>query len=187
MGDLLLYLGGVRSGKSAAAEARALALGGARVVYLASGVPFDGEMQARIEVHRGRRPVTWRVIETPVHPAAALAGLADGVVLFDCVTIWIANLLMAAPRTGPGEAEGLAAEAARTLVAAIDRFPGTVVAVSNEVGAGVVPETRLGRDYRDALGRANQVLAAAAREAWLLVAGRPILLPPVDSHGSPPG
>ncbi len=184
MGDLVLYLGGVRSGKSAAAERRARDLGGGDVVYLASGVPFDAGMQARIEAHRRRRPVSWRVIETPLDPAAALGRLGGGVVLFDCVTVWIANLLLAGQRDDPEE---LAARAAGTLVAAVREFQGTAIAVSNEVGSGVVPETRLGRDYRDALGRANQVLAAAARETWLLVAGIPVPLPAVDSPGPPPG
>lgn len=164
----LLVLGGARSGKSRYAEARALALGLAPI-YLATATAGDDEMQARIAHHRDRRGETWQVIEEPRDLVGALeAHLAPGrVVLVDCLTLWLSNL-MHAERDVATETERL-----RACVAAA---AGPLVLVSNEVGLGLVPETPLGRSFRDAQGRLNQEIAAAAPEVVFVAAGLPLWL-----------
>jgi adenosylcobinamide kinase/adenosylcobinamide-phosphate guanylyltransferase len=177
----LLVLGGVRAGKSALAVARARALGG-RVVFVATAEAGDGEMAARIARHRAERPAAWRTVEAPVGLASvltALAGEAD-VVVVDCLTLWVANLLRERP--GLSDAD-LRSEAAR-LETAATRPPFALVLVSNEVGWGVHPETSLGRRFRDALGLVNQAAARAADEVLLLVAGCPLTVKPPGQSGA---
>jgi adenosylcobinamide kinase/adenosylcobinamide-phosphate guanylyltransferase len=168
-----LVLGGARSGKSTFAERRA-AESGRPVLYLATATAGDAEMAARIAAHRAARPADWRTVEAPLEPAAAIRAhaRAGDLVLLDCVTLWVSNRLLADPAPSDadlvGAAEGIAD-------AALERRA-DLVAVSNEVGLGVVPPYPLGRRYRDALGRVNQALAARADEAVLLVAGLPLRL-----------
>jgi len=173
MGDLALVLGGARSGKSRFAESLAREAG-SRVVYLATLVPGDAEMRLRVETHRASRPPAWRTVEEPIELVAALTatGAYDACVL-DCVTLWISNLLLAggeAKEPGP-ERVSAALEAVCGLIAWQREHPAAMIAVSNEVGSGLVPEYPLGRVYRDVLGEANQLLAAAADRAYLCVAG----------------
>lgn len=178
----VLLLGGARSGKSAAAEAMAAqAAAGGPVTYVATADlrPDDPDWAARIAAHRSRRPPTWRTVETD-DPAPALA--ADGVVLVDCMALWLTRAMDA---TGAwdddawaGGAPAALAERVNALVTAWAVSRGTVIAVSNEVGMGVVPATSAGRRFRDELGRLNVALAAAADEVYLVVAGR--LLPLAD-------
>jgi adenosylcobinamide kinase/adenosylcobinamide-phosphate guanylyltransferase len=180
----VLVLGGARSGKSAHAES--LVAGHDDVVYLAtsSGDPADAEWSARIAAHRARRPAGWTTLET----TAPSELLRRGTVLVDSITTWVAALM---DQTGvwdtadPGGAH--AAEGAGGADAALERLaarcdalvdswlmtPAHVVAVSDEVGLGVVPETRAGRLFRDTLGTVNQRLAATADEVWFVVAGLP--------------
>ncbi|WP_369140802.1 bifunctional adenosylcobinamide kinase/adenosylcobinamide-phosphate guanylyltransferase [Modestobacter versicolor] len=184
----VLVLGGSRSGKSAYAEQ--LLEGWADVTYLATSTVADGddEWASRVALHRARRPVGWTTLETTM-PSELVRG---GAVLVDSVTTWVAALM---DETGvwdtadPGEGGGGGAHAVdrRRAEAARERLalrcdalvnnwvmtPAHVVAVSDEVGLGVVPETRAGRLFRDTLGTVNQRLAATADEVWFVVAGLP--------------
>jgi len=157
---LVVYLGGARSGKSRLAVERAESAG-APVTFIATGEPLDDEMAARIELHRRERPDGWCTVEEPRALAAALALVPDGeTALVDCLSLWVANV---------GEPDGAALEAATAR-------RGLTIAVSNEVGLGIVPDNALARAYRDALGRVNAAWAGAADEAWLVVAGRTLRL-----------
>jgi adenosylcobinamide kinase/adenosylcobinamide-phosphate guanylyltransferase len=166
----VLVLGGSRSGKSAHAES--LVADPADVVYLATSVPVadDPEWAGRVAAHRARRPAGWTTLET----TAPSELLRSGTVLVDSVTTWVAALM---DETGvwseePGALDRLAARV-DALVNAWAMTPAHVVAVSDEVGLGVVPESRAGRLFRDALGEVNQRLAGTADEVWFVVAGLP--------------
>ena len=181
-----LVLGGARSGKSSFAERRA-ADSGRPVLYLATATAGDEEMAARIAAHRAARPAAWRTVEAPLDPAAVIRAHASpgNLVLLDCITLWVSNALLA--RLGDRDAEevargewseleaALVAEAIASVDAAHERRA-DLLAVSNEVGLGLVPPYPLGRRYRDALGRVNQALAARADEVLFLVAGLPMRL-----------
>ncbi|MFD0776984.1 bifunctional adenosylcobinamide kinase/adenosylcobinamide-phosphate guanylyltransferase, partial [Streptomonospora algeriensis] len=169
----VLITGGARSGKSAEAERRLL--GDPEVVYLATG-PAPGQDEAwarRVEQHRARRPSWWKTEETP--NAAAVLREARGAVLFDCVGTWLAGAMevcgMWQERPPAGAEEELSARLDE-LVEIWRRCPAYVVAVTNEVGSGVVPPTVSGGLFRDWLGRANQLLAAESEEVVLATAGR---------------
>ena len=174
--QLIFIMGGARSGKSACAQRLAEELGGASVTYVATAEAGDKEMRARIEMHRADRPAGWRTVEAP-----RLAGLdlatASGdsrVVLLDCVTLLVSNAVI----TAGDEVSSAAADAATqreidALLRAYGAGDATWIVISNEVGMGLVPPYPLGRVYRDALGRANQQIAAAADRVLLLVAGIP--------------
>jgi adenosylcobinamide kinase/adenosylcobinamide-phosphate guanylyltransferase len=175
--ELILILGGARSGKSIYAEQLALELGGPDVLYVATAQAFDDEMRTRIAAHRAARPQGWRTLEAPSlitgwRPAEL--GSAR-VVLLDCVTLLASNALLAAgdePAIPAGEA-AVAGEI-DALLAAYRAGTASWLVVSNEVGLGLVPPYPLGRVYRDALGRANQRLAAAADRVLFMVAGLPL-------------
>jgi len=181
MGRLILILGGARSGKSDLAERLALSHGGEDVLYVATGQALDDEMAARIAHHRATRHAGWRTVEAPLDAAAAIAKAEARVVVLDCVTLLVSNLLLTLgdPERGdeaPDErrAEELVKAQVDSLLAAIAQHPGLAIAVSNEVGLGLVPPYPLGRLYRDLLGRANRQLAAAAEAAYMVIAGLPI-------------
>jgi adenosyl cobinamide kinase/adenosyl cobinamide phosphate guanylyltransferase len=161
---LLLLLGGARSGKSRLAV-RLASEGDAPVVFLATGEPGDREMAARIARHRLERPGGWTTIEEPrVLREVVASAPPDATLVIDCLSFWVANVLES--RT----VEQIEAEAADAAALAAAR--GRTIAVTNEVGLGVVPATPLGRAFRDVLGRVNAVWAEAAEEAYLVVAGR---------------
>lgn len=188
---LILILGGARSGKSSYAEMLATRMArGASVVYVATATPGDDEMRERIVRHQASRPAEWRTIEEPTDPATALAGItplaAGTVVLLDCLTLLVANVLLTEPSPifdeDHVETQSLAAAEARVSTA-IERLltfyhegERSLILVSNEVGMGVVPPYSLGRVYRDILGRVNSRVAAVADAAILIVAGLPIEL-----------
>jgi adenosylcobinamide kinase/adenosylcobinamide-phosphate guanylyltransferase len=166
----ILVLGGARSGKSAYAEE--LLEGNPDVTYLATSSPAtdDTEWADRVAAHRARRPSSWTTVET----TAPSELLRRGTILVDSVTTWVAALM---DETGmwadePGAADRLATRC-DALVNAWTMTPAHVVAVSDEVGLGVVPETRSGRLFRDTLGQVNQRLAGTADEVWFVVAGLP--------------
>ena len=171
---LTLLIGGARSGKSALAVRRARAHGGS-VAFVATGQAGDREMADRIARHRAEREPGWATLEEPLELAGILAGAPpDAFVIVDCLSLWIANLLArghddAAIERLSGEAAALAAERSAPTIA-----------VSNEVGMGVVPASESGRRYRDLLGRANATWAELADEALLVVAGRTLALDAVD-------
>lgn len=172
MGQLIYITGGARSGKSTYAQTRAEAQPGP-LLYLATAGVGDAEMAERVRRHQAVRGARWRTCEEPLDPAGRLVQAAAGTggVLFDCLTLWLSNLLF-----HHGEAAApLLAEVER-LLAALERIEAPLFLVSNELGQGIVPENRLGRLFRDLAGEANQRVAAAADEAWLLVSGLPLRL-----------
>ena len=176
--------GGARSGKSALAER--LAARGERVLYVATAEGRDEEMRLRIAAHRAARPRHWHTLEEPLDLAGALGSVHDryDTVLVDCLTLWVSNLLLG--RQPPGAAEQAGDEgildAVRGLLELAAVSAARWIVVSNEVGLGVVPASPLGRAYRDALGRANQAVAAQAREVYLVVAGLPLQVKPPPPH-----
>ncbi|MDI9370658.1 MAG: bifunctional adenosylcobinamide kinase/adenosylcobinamide-phosphate guanylyltransferase [Synergistaceae bacterium] len=178
MGRIVFVLGGARSGKSEWAEKRALEMEaeGRAVVYLATCErrPGDAEMADRITRHRSRRPGTWRTVEAPYSVAEEFEGLGPGtVVLMDCLSLWVSNLLLTVPEKDYGGASDELLSRVDDCLKAVRRSSADLILVSNETGCGVVPSSRLGRLYRDILGWANQAAAREADEVWLLVAGLP--------------
>ncbi|WP_407571157.1 bifunctional adenosylcobinamide kinase/adenosylcobinamide-phosphate guanylyltransferase [Deinococcus altitudinis] len=170
---LIYVTGGARSGKSSFAERRAAELGGERVTYLATAQAFDAEMTERIGRHRRERPASWRTLEEPLSVTSVLESV-EGVVLLDCLSLWVSNLML---RGDPDEDILAAADALIGAQSRRGRAPGgPLIAVSNEVGLGIVPDNALARRYRDTLGRVNQRVAAASDEAWLLVSGLSVRL-----------
>jgi adenosyl cobinamide kinase/adenosyl cobinamide phosphate guanylyltransferase len=166
---LTFITGGARSGKSSLAL-RLAGAAGTSVALIATAEARDAEMLERIAAHRRERPDSWRTVEEPLDLAGALRGLAhDELAVVDCLSLWVSNLLEGTPAAA---IEGLAAEAA-ALAAGRD---GGCVAVSNEVGMGIVPANALARSYRDVLGRVNAIWAEAAEDALLAVAGRVLRL-----------
>ncbi|MBI4506100.1 MAG: bifunctional adenosylcobinamide kinase/adenosylcobinamide-phosphate guanylyltransferase [Chloroflexi bacterium] len=190
MARLVLVLGGARSGKSAFAERLAAGLG-SPATYLATGSAGDEEMARRLAAHRSRRSPTWVTVEAPHAAGEALRGVPEGVVLLDCLSFLVANCLGPAAGDVLDAADEAAARRAvegevAALLAAQAERRGPLVVVSNEVGLGLVPPYPLGRLYRDLLGWANQAVAAAASDVYLLVAGLPQTLkgdppPPLDA------
>ena len=166
---LILILGGARSGKSTLAER--MARRGRRVLFVATAEARDQDMKSRIAAHRERRPASWDTLEEPVDLVAALRPVVDGydTVLLDCLTLWVSNLLLERQdRSGSGSR---IQDSARDLMDLIEETPATWILVSNEVGQGIVPSSALGRAYRDALGRVNQVAASRADKVYLMTAG----------------
>jgi adenosylcobinamide kinase / adenosylcobinamide-phosphate guanylyltransferase len=172
---VVLVTGGVRSGKSAHAEA--LLADEPDTTYLAAGPTYDdADWQQRIDRHRERRPASWSTVETS-HVVVALAE-ATGPVLLDCLGTWLDAILSEAELwDAPAEEiEEYVAARTRGLVATLRAATAPVVVVTNEVGLGVVPEHRSGRVFRDQLGTINQRVAAVADEVHLVVAGRVLRL-----------
>jgi len=165
MSRIVLITGGCRSGKSDFAVELTRQLRGP-VTFLATCLPCDDEMRQRVALHRQTRPAEWHLVEEAWEPGRALATIVGGVVLLDCVPTWIGNLLM---RGDPAQAVESAVEAFGEALAACRAQ--VVLAVSAEVGDGLVPEYPLGRSFRDCVGRANQVLARRAEKVFLLTAG----------------
>lgn len=163
-----LVLGGARSGKSQFAERLAQDSGLARV-YVATATAGDDEMRRRIAHHRTQRGDGWHTVEEPLALTETLAreSGADRIVLVDCLTLWLSNLMFDGRDAAP-EAQRLADWLRATS------HP--VLLVSNEVGLGLVPETPLGRDFRDAQGRLNQAIAAAVPYVVFIAAGLPLWL-----------
>ena len=167
---LTFVTGGARSGKSRYAL-RLAAASGRPVVLIATAEARDEEMRDRIEAHRRERPAGWGTVEEPLDLARALRGLAeDEFAIVDCLSLWVSNLLE--HEHDGHEVEQLAAEAAGLAAACA----GGCVAVSNEVGMGIVPMGALARSYRDLIGRVNAIWAEAADDAVLAVAGRVLRL-----------
>lgn len=166
MSRVTLVLGGARSGKSGFAESLGRERGGPRT-YIATAEPFDDEMRQRIARHREQRAGDgWQTVEAPLDPSAVLRG-ASGVVLLDCITVWLGNLMHLE--------RDLAAEVAK-LCAALEACPAEVILVSNEVGLSIVPENAMARRFRDEQGRANQALARVATDVFFVAAGLPLQL-----------
>lgn len=165
-----LILGGVRSGKSALAERRAVE-GGLAVTYIATATIGDAEMAARIAHHRQRRPDSWGLVEEPLALAAVLQREASPqrCLIVDCLTLWLTNLLLAAD-------EAQFARERSALLACLPTLPGEIVMVSNEVGLGIVPLGELSRRFADEAGRLHQQLAALCERVTFVAAGLPLSL-----------
>ncbi len=181
--SLTLVLGGARSGKSSHAFELARSLQRSRgVLFVATAEPLDDDMRRRIAVHRSERPPDWDTLESPLDAPVdierwlAAAGDAIGVVVLDCLTLWVSNVLLAVDDNE--DAEAYVAERVRMLLQSIETLPLHWILISNEVGLGVVPGTSLGRRYRDALGRANQTVAGVAERVVLMVAGLEVPVKP---------
>ena len=183
MGALTLITGGARSGKSAFAEhlASSLAL---PVTYIATLEPLDDEMRDRTARHQARRPASWRTVEAGADLAAVAREVPRGdVLLLDCIAVWTSNRLLALGDDEPtpdalAQLGGTVGVEVAGFLEAIRARSGPAIVVTNEVGDGLVPPYALGRAYRDLLGRVNQQLSHAAQQAYLVVAGRPLPLPP---------
>ena len=176
-GRLIYVSGGCRSGKSRFAQDFAEQLPGRRA-YLATCPVIDSEMDQRIQAHQqARLDKGWATIEEPLDPAAALARAREyPVVLIDCLTLWVNNLLFAADQQQRELSEAEVEEQSLTLVRECRQGGRTIVLVSNELGMGLVPADPLSRRYRDLIGRCNQVVARHADEAYFLVSGLPLQL-----------
>ncbi|MHC0052752.1 bifunctional adenosylcobinamide kinase/adenosylcobinamide-phosphate guanylyltransferase [Actibacterium sp. D379-3] len=173
MSKTILITGGARSGKSALAERLALSLG-TQATYIATAEVGDTEMADRVALHQARRGAEWQTVCAPIKVLKTLQETdGQGVRLVDCLTLWLSNLMLG------GHDWQVAAKA---LAAALPQQRDPVVIVSNEVGAGIVPETALARAYRDASGLMNQIVAAAADEVYMAVCGLPLKVKPNDEH-----
>ncbi len=165
MSRITLVLGGARSGKSRFAESLAQEHGGPRT-YIATAEAFDDEMRQRIARHREQRAGDgWTTIESTLDPAAALP--RDGLVLLDCITVWLGNLMH--------HDRDLRAEVSK-LCAALEACPAQVILVSNEVGLSIVPENAMARRFRDEQGFANQAFASISETVFFVAAGLPLKL-----------
>jgi adenosyl cobinamide kinase/adenosyl cobinamide phosphate guanylyltransferase len=163
---LTLVLGGARSGKSRHGE-KLLAAEPGPLMYLATAEAWDEEMRLRIETHRARRDQRWTTIEAPHDLPGALSLAGTRPALVDCLTLWLTNLML--------DARDPEAETARLETALAAREAPTVL-VANEVGLGIVPESRLGRAFRDAAGLLHQRLAARADRVLFMIAGLPMVV-----------
>jgi adenosylcobinamide kinase/adenosylcobinamide-phosphate guanylyltransferase len=176
---LTLILGGARSGKSRYAEQLAQQRG-PRILYVATAQAWDDEMKTRIAKHQADRPAHWQTLEAPLEVGAAITAVHASapdwdVVLVDCLTLLANNVMMALPEpVESAAAERALRQEVDALLTAYEASSASWILVSNEVGLGIVPAYPLGRVYRDALGRANQQLAAAAGEVFFMVAGLPM-------------
>jgi adenosyl cobinamide kinase/adenosyl cobinamide phosphate guanylyltransferase len=175
-GRLVLVLGGARAGKSTHALRLAEENDGP-VSFIATAQAFDDDMSTRIDRHRSERPSQWQTIEEPYQINRALqeAGEAS-VVIVDCLTLFVSNWLLR--KNDEKKCEQILREITIDFLNTARLQRQTIICVSNEVGLGVVPETRLGRTFRDLLGRVNQDFAQAADEVYLLVAGIKMQLKP---------
>ena len=179
MGDITFLLGGARSGKSSYAVDLAKNCQG-RVVYLATGISCDEEMERRFEKHKSDRPDSWETIEEPLCVGHTLKNLSESadLVLLDCLGFLVTNLMLHYQNQGKDDSqvENAVLDHIMDIISTARDAELDVIIVSNEVGMGVVPDTPLGRLFRDILGRANQMIAASADEAFFFVAGLPMKL-----------
>lgn len=169
-----LILGGARSGKSRCAEKLALSLE-LELIYIATAEARDDEMTDRIRHHKGRRGSTWKTIEEPINIAAVIfeKSTVHNVMLIDCLTLWLSNLLD----------KGLSLETEiASLIAALKNAEGSIIFVSNEVGQGIVPLNVLARTFRDEAGRLNQQIAENVANVYFITAGLPL---PLKENNTP--
>ena len=172
MGTLTLITGGARSGKSGYAIALAMKSAGARQVFIATAQPLDDEMTERIARHRADRPASFVTVEEPLDVGGVLATIDEraDVVVLDCLTLWISNLM------DRGDDDASILGAADRLAASTAHRGSDVIIVTDEVGWGIVPINPMARRFRDLLGWTNQKIARVADEVVLMVAGYPLKL-----------
>ena len=172
MSKKIFVIGGCRSGKSNHALELAEKMDANERIFIATCVPQDSEMRQRVAKHQQNRSQSWKTIEAPLHLPQAIMdnARAEGVVLVDCLTLWINNLLME-NESAPGVEDQIS-----RLVQAVQSADGPVIMVSNEVGTGIVPENPLARVYRDLVGSVNQEVAKNADRVVCVVAGIPVTI-----------
>lgn len=174
------YIGGCRSGKSHAALQRANQLGARRKLFIATCQAWDEEMQARIERHRRERDAAWETVEEPldIAPFIGMHSAPQTVILVDCLTLWLTNLILA------DKSDQAIREHIEFLEAGLAAARGPVLLVANEVGLGIVPDNALSRRFRDWAGSLNQRMARCAHRVVLTVAGIsvPIKTPPTEGR-----
>jgi adenosylcobinamide kinase/adenosylcobinamide-phosphate guanylyltransferase len=163
----IFVIGGCRSGKSNHALELAEKMTADEKIFIATCIPQDGEMRQRVAKHQQNRSRSWKTIEAPLHLPQAIMdnARAESIVLVDCLTLWINNLLME-NEIAPGAEDQIS-----KLVQALQSADGTVIMVSNEVGTGIVPENKLARVYRDLVGSVNQAVARQVDKVVWVVAG----------------
>lgn len=173
MGKIVLVTGGSRSGKSAFAEQYAAKFG-KKIAYVATAQVYDDEMQHRVDLHQARRPSEWQTYECPfaAEKAVSEAGACHDMILFDCITLYITNVLLADYREHEIAKHYEVVETAiHKLIESAKKIEATTVFVTNEVGSGIVPGDALSREYRDLAGLANQLIANEAEEVYLVTCG----------------
>ena len=173
MGKIVLVTGGSRSGKSTFAEKYA-AKYGKRVAYVATAQVYDEEMQYRVDLHQQRRPSSWKTYEYPYEAENAIqdASKEYDMILFDCITLYITNTLLKDYHEEEiAHHYEVVTTAVKRLIASAKASDSTVIFVTNEVGAGIVPGDALSREYRDLAGLANQLVASVADEVYLVTCG----------------
>jgi len=172
MNHKVFVIGGCRSGKSRHALDLVQTMGANKKIFIATCVPQDDEMRLRVTNHRKERDSSWETVEAPLQLSEAILSNArtGSVVLVDCLTLWVNNLLM------EKEEIPYADEKITELLKAVQAAEGPVVLVSNEVGTGIVPENKLARVYRDLVGNLNQAVAGSVDRAVMVVAGIPITI-----------
>ena len=167
----IFVVGGARSGKSSHALSLASARKASEKVYIATAQAFDAEMSERIEAHRFERGDGWKTIEEPLEVAKTIEALGPGkVIVIDCLTLWLSNLIHSE------KDDAKIKEEIAALAKAFSGAPSVVIGVSNEVGLGLVPENALARRFRDLSGLMNQAMASKADEAWFIASGLPLKL-----------
>ncbi|NIP56587.1 MAG: bifunctional adenosylcobinamide kinase/adenosylcobinamide-phosphate guanylyltransferase [Gemmatimonadetes bacterium] len=177
---ITLVTGGARSGKSRWAVARARSLGGDAVSFVATALPSDEEMERRIRRHRAERSDAWETLEAGHEAAAALARARHPTVVLDCLTLLVSAAVLDGDAESEEEVLSRADQAVGEILEAARGREGRLLVVTNEVGMGVHPPTRLGRWFRDAQGRANQRVGREADEVVLLVSGQPVVVKAPD-------
>ena len=175
LGKIVLVTGGARCGKSRFAEEYAAKVGG-KVAYIATANIYDEEMAYRVKLHQERRPKDWATFEAATDAHLTIRQINEAavydVILFDCLTLYVSNILCAVDDiTDSGNNYRLVREKIDLLTVAAAEFSGTIVFVTNEVGAGIVPNNQLSREYRDLAGITNQIMARVAAEVYLMVCG----------------
>lgn len=183
-GKIVLVTGGARSGKSSFAERYAKALNG-KVAYIATAHVHDAEMKNRVALHRRRRPVEWVTMEAPYANEETIreaVSCAD-VILFDCLTLFTTNLLLApdAPEDFQSRTDYILSQV-KAILETIRSTPTTAIFVTNEVGWGIVPDNALAREFRDIAGWVNQLVASYADETYLVVSGLAVELKSIASN-----
>jgi adenosylcobinamide kinase/adenosylcobinamide-phosphate guanylyltransferase len=168
--EIIFVIGGCRSGKSSHALRTAEKMPQNGKIYIATCVPQDQEMKQRVERHQRERSQIWVTVEEPLQLPEAILHNSDrmNVILVDCLTLWVSNLLMKTNN------EEKLQDTNSQLLDALEKAAGSIVLVSNEVGAGIVPENKLARQYRDIIGLVNQAVAQAASKVVWMVAGIPV-------------
>jgi len=170
--ETILVIGGCRSGKSRHALELAEKISGSKRIFIATCMPLDDEMKERIDRHKKERDKSWTTIEAPVELPEVINGNSreGDVILIDCLTLWINNILMET------ESTGIIDDHIQKLIIALKEAKCPIIMVSNEVGAGIVPENRLARQFRDLAGFTNQKVAECVESVIWMVAGIPVII-----------